>query len=203
MNRFIIQLLASALLVATLVNCQGQKDTAQTVQEEELEGTDYTGEWESVVSENLGNGTFGTRYFNLESEHWEVRFTLYLDSLQTMPVFEFRGVGPYEVEGKSETLEWVDNAIFHFDHKYVTLLTDNADLINNFGFTACNLETGVEKDITEEGCSFLVSKAVCGQEYDLLKLENEQLFFGMRPAEGDMCAEERRPTALFYPLKRK
>jgi len=128
---------------------------------------------------------------------------LFLDSAQTMPVFAFRAVGKYEVQGTSTVVAGADNAYFGFDEKYVTLLTDNQEVIQNFGFADCGLEKDVEKDITETGCSFLVSKQVCGQEYDLLKLDNEQLYFGMRPAEGDMCTEENRPTALFYPLKKK
>lgn len=164
---------------------------------------DYKGTWESVAAENLGNGTFGIREFLLKEEAWEVKFKLYLDSLLTTPVFQFRGVGKYTVQEASKVVEGADNVIFGFDHKYLTLLTDNQDLVNNFGFAACGLEKELEKEITAEGCSFLVSKAVCAQEFDLLKLIDGQLYLGMRPAEGDMCVAERRPTALFYPLKRK
>lgn len=164
----------------------------------------YIGEWESVSSEDLGNGTFATREFNLEKENWSLVFTLFMDEAQTTPVFAFRAVGKYEVEGVSTVVEGADNAYFGFDKKYVTLLTDNEDLINGFGFSACGLEKDVEKDISQDGCSFLVSNAECGQEYDLLRLDNGQLFFGARPEAGeDMCSEEKRPTTLFYPLKKK
>lgn len=183
------------------LGCQENSNTEakEVPQEEDMP---YVGEWESLEAEDLGNGTFASRYFKLEEKVWEVRFTLYLDSMLTSPVFQFRGVGEYELQGKSEVVEGAENALFGFDHKYVTLLTDNEGLISNFGFDACELVTGVEKNITTTGCSFLVSKSVCGQEYDLLKLDQGLLYFGMRPSEGDMCAEERRPRALFYPLKR-
>ena len=196
-----------------LMSCQGNSnsqgnlsegsDSQKSAPEKAYEKSKYLGEWESVTSENLGNGSFAKRYFNLKEEDWEITFTLFLDSAQTIPVFAFRAVGKYEVQGASTIVDGADNAYFGFDSKYLTLLTDNEDVIQGFGFTNCGLEKGVEKDITHDGCSFLVSKQACGQEYDLLKLDNEQLFFGMRPSEGDMCTEENRPTALFYPLKKK
>lgn len=208
MKTFIVQFIIAILLLG-IFSCQNntetQEDTTEEIatENEGIEASKYAGEWKSVASENLGNGSFATRYFNLEDEKWEIKFTLFLDRLQENPVFVFRAVGKYEVQGTSEKVEGADNAIFGFDNKYITLLTDDEEIIKNFGFADCNLEKDVEKDISKDGCSFLVSNEVCGQEYDLLKLDNGQLFFGMRPTEGDMCIEENRPTVLFYPLKRR
>ncbi len=185
------------ILLLILIGCQSKSSAKES---NESPTNPYVGEWESRKAENLGNGTYGTRYFELGQYDWEIKFTLYVDSTLSMPVFQFRGVGKYQVQGKSTVVQDAENALFGFDQKFVTLLTDNQDLIKNFGFTACNLEMNIEKDITADGCSFLVSKNVCAQEYDLLKLANGMLYFGMRPAEGDMCTEANRPTALFYPL---
>lgn len=190
-------------LALIIIGCQpkaASESTSASIVIPEVSKNPYLGQWESVKAEDLGNGTFGTRYFEIAKENWEVKFTLYLDSTLTMPVFQFRGIGKYEVQGQSTIIEGAENAIFGFDQKFVTLLTDNQDLINNFGFNTCNLEKDTEKDITADGCSFLVSKSICAQEYDLLKVDEGMLYLGMRPAEGDMCTEENRPTALFYPL---
>jgi hypothetical protein len=157
----------------------------------------------SPKAESLGNGTYGTRTITLAGNTWDLHFTLHLDSALTMPVFTFHAKGTYKLEGPSATVVGAQNAVFYFDKKYVTLHTANADITKNFGFAACNLQVGKEQDITDSGCSFLVSKAACGQEYDLLKADGNQLFLGIRPAQGDMCAAERRPTALSYPLARK
>jgi len=168
-----------------------------------LKNNPYVGEWESIAAEKRTNGTYGTRYFKLTNNTWEVKFVLYLDSALNAPVFQFRATGKYEVQEVSNAVDGAVDALFVFDHKFVTLLTPDKGLINNFGFTTCGLVKDVEKEITETGCSFLKSKADCGQEYDLLKLENQQLFFGARPTKGDMCAADRRPESLNYPLKRK
>lgn len=161
------------------------------------------GTYTSPKAENLGNGTYGTRSITLTGDAWDLRFTLHLDSTLKQPVFTFRAKGHYKLEGTSATVNSARNAVFYFDKKYVTLHTDNAEIIKNFGFSICNLIKGKEQDITDSGCSFLVSKAACGQEYDLLKTEGNKLYLGMRPAQGDMCAAERRPTALGYPLQAK
>lgn len=178
-------IMASIALAGFIALSQCKKDNDQ------LDGT-----YVSEKSENLGNGTFGYREFVFNDDQWELKFTLYFDSLRTKPVFRFRAKGPYSVQGASSKVTGADNALFTFDKKYVTLLSSDAAVATGFGFTACNLQVNTEKDITDSGCSFLVSKSACGQEYDLLKKDGDKLFLGARPATGDMCAEDRRPTAL-------
>lgn len=163
----------------------------------------FQGEWKSVKPEKSTNGTYGTRYFNLNENKWEVRFRLHLDSLLSQPLFEFRGIGTYEVEGKSKIDVKAFNAIFKFEHKYITLLTSDETLISSLGFKNCELIKDIEKDITKEGCSFFQSKYDCSQEFDLLMMKNGQLFFGARPKNGNMCAEEKRPISFNLPLKKK
>lgn len=161
---------------------------------------DIQGHWQSEQPEASGTGTFGWREFNISEKEWEVIFTMYLDKEKTLPVFTFRAVGTYEIQDKSAAVEGASNAIFHFTKKFVTLQTDNAEAIKNFGFDACGLTKGVEKEISEAGCSFLTSVKACGQEYDLTKIADGKFFLGARPADGNMCTEDRRPTALNLPL---
>ncbi|WP_027001762.1 hypothetical protein [Hugenholtzia roseola] len=193
MNSFKINVLVIIILLLTAASCK---------KEENATSNPYIGKWESAASENLGNGTYGVRVFNFTEDSWEIKFTLYLDSLRSMPVFTFRGVGAYTIEGDSENLSNTKNAIFYFDKKYVTLLTQDEAVINNFGFNSCNLTFSIEKDISTTGCSFLESKSACSQEYDILKLENNFLYLGARPSTGNMCAPERRPNEFFYPLQK-
>lgn len=161
------------------------------------------GNWASEKPEDAGNKTFSTREFSFDGDRWDVKFTLFLDEAKTMPVFLFKGVGSYSVAAKSRKVKGAREAIFRFDKKFVTLLTDNADLVNNFGFAGCNLKKGNEQDITETGCSFLVSKTACGQEYDLVKMAGRKLFLGARPADGNMCSVDKRPIALGHALVKK
>lgn len=162
----------------------------------------YQGKWESVSPENLGNGTYGKRVFTFKDNTWEVQFILFLDSALSQSVFKFRGGGTFEEEGNSRVLTNTKNALFKFEYKYLTLLNSNEEIINGFGFAACNLDFNIEKEITDEGCSFFESITACAQEYDLLKLENNLLYLGARPKEGNMCVPDRRPVELNYPLRK-
>jgi hypothetical protein len=161
------------------------------------------GEWESVQAEDLGNKSFGWREFKFSDDNWEISFTLYLDQAMTMPVFTFRSTGTFEVLQASNDVSGANNAVFKFSKKFVTLKSTNPDVIKGFGFDQCKLETNVEKDITENGCSFLMSTAAYAQEYDLVSLKDAYLFLGARPADGNMSTAEKRPTSLGYPLAKK
>ena len=164
-------------------------------------GTD--GNWISSKSDHAGNNTFSFREFSFDGNNWNVKYTLYLDEAKTMPVFIFRGIGTYSVTGKSKKVKGASEALFLFDKKTLTLMTDNADLINNLGFANCKLQKGVERDISEAGCSFVAPLAVCNREYDLLKVVGKKLFLGARPADNNMCTLDKRPVALGDTLIRK
>lgn len=160
-----------------------------------------SGKWQSERIENLGNGAFGKRVFNIGDNDWEVQFTLYLDSAATKPVFTFSGKGKFKLGKPSPKISQATEAVFQFDHKYITLHTSDSLLIKNFGFQPCNLVKGQKQDITNSGCSFIESKSVCGQEYDLVSIQEGVLRLGTRPAAGkNICSEENRPTSLGFPL---
>ncbi|MEL7003590.1 MAG: hypothetical protein AAFN93_12775, partial [Bacteroidota bacterium] len=90
---------------------------------------------------------------------------------------------------------------FGEDKKIVTLKTDDSQLIEAFGFSACGLTPFVEKDISVNGCALWKSVADCPADFDLLSLDDKgRLYFGERPADNDMCTEDKRPTALTPPV---
>ena len=158
-----------------------------------------SGKWKSETPENNGNGTFGIRKFIITKNKWEVIFTLYLDKEATKPVFTFRGSGSYSLQTPSEKVSGATNAVFAFSHKYLTLQTTQTELAKNFGLA--DLEPGNEKEVTENGLSFIESKSVCAQEFDLVSIINGKLYLGARPAQGkNICSEANRPTSLGLPL---
>jgi Adenomatosis polyposis coli down-regulated 1 len=165
------------------------------------ERIDIQGNWTSEKLEPLGNGTFGKREFSIQDANWEVKFTLYLDSAAKLPVFTFRGAGAYTLGNPSAKVNGATEGVFNFSSKYVTLHSSDTTLIKNFGFTSCGLTTSQEKEITEDGCSFLESKSTCPQEYDIVALNAGKLFLGKRPEAGkNLCTEGNRPTDLGVPL---
>lgn len=160
-----------------------------------------SGTWVSENAEDLGNGTFGYREFTFDENSWNLKFSLFLDEAMNKPVIMFRTFGNYEITGDSKLVSGANEATFFMEKKFLTLLTDNEDVITNFGFSNCNLSMNVEKEITNTGCSFFVSNDVCDKEYDLLQLKDNKLYLGERIT--DMCQESGRPKGLNYPLIKK
>ena len=140
---------------------------------------------------------YGQRIFTFDKGNWTLKFTLGLDPNLENQVFEFRTFGKYQVLQPSKFVNNAYQANFGEDKKFVTLKTENPQLLEAFGFSSCGLSLNIEKDISIEGCSLWKPVAVCPVDHDLLSLDDEgRLFFGVRPADNDMCSEDKRPKAL-------
>lgn len=158
------------------------------------------GNWKSASAEPVGNIGFRTREFTFTPERWRVEVVFYGDRETTEPLFSFVGEGAYTLAGDSPLLPETADAVFFFDKKRLTLLTDDAAAIRPFKLDACNLTKGVTKDVSTSGCSNFTPVAVCGREYDLVNIERATLKLGARPADGDMCSTDKRPKSLGQPL---
>lgn len=147
---------------------------------------------------------FGQRAFTFNNGEWTLDFTLALDPAMELPVFRFRTFGTYEVLEASTVVPNAYNTLFREEKKFLTLLTDNPDLIQAFGFVPCGLDKGIERDISATGCSGWAAVADCNEDHDLLALdENGLLYFGERPADNNMCTPDRRPTVLTPPVTKQ
>lgn len=159
------------------------------------------GQWISAHPEKTASGNFGIREFGFYKDNWELKFTLYKNNRLTEPLFTFRTAGKFKL---AETAgdPTIYNALFQFDRKFLTIKTKDLSVLEAIGLDRCGLEFEKEKDITETGCGYLLSKKICGQEYDLVSLKAGTLFLGTRPVSGGMCTEDKRPLTLGYPLKK-
>jgi hypothetical protein len=162
-----------------------------------------TGAWKSPAAESIGGGTFTTREFKFTRDRWQVEAMFYGDKEMRQPLFSFVAEGPYTLGIASSVAPGATNVVFSFDKKSLTLLTDDAATINRFKLDSCNLVKGASTDISATGCSFFTSIAACGQEYDLVKIDGDSLRLGARPADRNMCREDKCPTALGLPVKRQ
>jgi hypothetical protein len=150
---------------------------------------------------NWGRGTFGSREFTFSKGKWTLNFILALDPEMKNQVFVFRTFGTYKVWDKSTKVPNAYNALFLEDKKFVTLKTSNERIIMDFGLTQCGFTKDVEKDISVTGCSLWKPVTQCNEDHELLALDNEgKLYFGLRPANNDMCSADKRPTKLNVPV---
>lgn len=158
------------------------------------------GKWKSKTPEKAGEGAFAVRGFRLLDNLWQVDYTLYQDHELQKPVFLFQGEGSYEIEGPSPKVKGAFNGIFKISKKYLTLLTDDKDTVKNYGFDIYKLVKGQKMDISETGCSFLPPVNEYDKEYDIIKTDGNELYFGKRPKDNNITKPEKRPAELGLPL---
>jgi hypothetical protein len=181
-----------AVLAVSLVTAGCSHDPAQAA----------AGKWKSPLAEDMGNGSFATRDFQITSTRWSLLFTIYGDKELAYPLLAFRAEGPWSVGADSTVVAGANEAMFDFATKKLTLISADPAVASGFGVGGCGLEVGLEKDISQSGCSFFLSVAQYPREYDLVKVDADTLYLGARPADNDLGSEAKRPKALGAPLKK-
>jgi predicted small secreted protein len=161
------------------------------------------GIWKSAAPEDIGNGNYTTREFTFTDKLWEVEAVFYSDQQLSTPLFSFTAKGTYRLLDESSVVAGATNAVFSFSKKSVTLLSSDPAIVSRFNLASCNLVIGIPKDISLTGCSFFTSVSSCAQEFDLVKIEDQILRLGTRPADRNMCTEDKRPKGLGLPVRRK
>lgn len=194
MKNICAQLALVALLSATNGFAAKASDFANQETLQKLSGT-----WASSGPEDWYGGK-GTREFTFKDKTWSLKFTHALDPAMNVKTFIFRTEGPYEVGVKNDKVEGAYNGTFYEKKKYVTLLTEDPKIIQAFGFADCKLQYNVEVDVSSTGCAAWRPVEVCSEDYDLFAMDDKGVYFGVRPADNDMCTADKRPTALLQPV---
>jgi len=117
----------------------------------------------------------------------------------TMRTFQFHTGGDCTITGPS-TVPGAFEATFEEDWKHLTQLTTIPEVVAGLGLTDCGLTPNLEADISAEGCAAWPSVADCGQDFDLLAMDANGVYFGVRPDDNNMCSPDGRPTALLMPV---
>jgi hypothetical protein len=179
-------LLVGAVLAFFTFSC-GRVKTSVTPQ-------DYRGDWTSAALESTGNGDYEWRTFMISDTTWEERYTLFLDSAKTMPVYTLRTDGTYSLTGPSNTVKGADNITLRLSGKFLTLRTDDEVVIARYNLGDCGLKPGVELDISEYGCVWMRPLSLFNAVYTIVKRDGNTLYFG---AENDsLFIETNRPNSL-------
>jgi Adenomatosis polyposis coli down-regulated 1 len=138
--------------------------------------------------------------FDLADARWDLDYVVHGDAACTAPLLTVHIAGPYALERPSASVEGAWEARFAFDEKTIRPEVDALrDVLN--GLDGCGAEdfaTGVANDVYTTGCAPFgqYPRERCEADYDLVRVVDDTLFFGARPADNDMCTAERRPTAL-------
>jgi hypothetical protein len=137
--------------------------------------------------------------FDIGAVNWAIDYTVFGDQTCTTKFLAVRIEGTYTIGDKSSVPGAYD-ARFGFARKMVTPHMDAAAqfLTSAAGCAQAGFTTGVAKDISGTGCANLGQRPIssCAADYDLVKVDANQITFGDRPADNDMCTEAKRPKAL-------
>ena len=162
---------------------------------------DLTGAWTSEVCEAMpnpdGTKTYFKRVFDIQEKDWSLKFETFGDAGCTARLFTARFEGPYTLVKDSQKVAGATEGNFGFARHYMTAhVQPVADWFQGAKCGSAPWAVGVEQETSTTGCVFLRPVTACGMDHDIVKVEGNQLFFGQRPADGDMCTPDKRPTAL-------
>jgi LPXTG-motif cell wall-anchored protein len=168
---------------------------------------DLTGQWVSKGCETGGNNQFFTRDFRFNQANWSLTFVNYADSACTQSTLTFYVEGTYTVGGASASVPDGLEADFVFQEAKLTPHNQaTADFLNSAEANTCGAETW-QPDLQQsvaatDGCS-VIGLSLPLTEYDLIKVENDELYFGARPTDGSFLDSlDKRPTSFAPPLVR-
>lgn len=169
-------------------------------QQDRFSNTDLVGSWQSQGCESFvydKQPAFMRRSFDFTPSTWQLQYTLFADPACSVALITTRIAGPYAL-GQAAALPATRQVTWGQTAKFVTPhVPDILGAMNGSGCGDSGLPLGQERDVSSGGCAAFGVASVKDypQEFDLLKLENGQLFVGQRGEK--MNLEANRPTQLF------
>lgn len=157
------------------------------------------GRWRSTAAEPVeradGSVIYLQRDFRFDGDRWSIDFTVSVDAEGEQPLLSGHNAGRFSI-GVYRALDRSFEAYFGFERRTLTPRAPAiAEALNGAGCGSTRWTVGEEQDVTEQGCPEfrVLERTRCPGEYDLVRWTAEGLFLGARPADGDLCATERRP----------
>jgi protein APCDD1 len=167
------------------------------------------GKWESISGEERpnpwGGKYFLKRYFNNTKNEANTKLVFYTDASYTALNITIEVVGPYHFIKPSDSVEGAVETDFEFVRVAVTPHSQAmVDMLN--GMPAPYLQTWVanlRQEVTTPGQGIMGIILGEYKEYDLVKAEDDLLYYGARPSDGTAPdTPEKRAKALQVPLKK-
>jgi hypothetical protein len=114
------------------------------------------------------------------------------------PIMSFRAHGPHTLGGPVDTPAGATAIDFIVTARFVTLHDEAArGVLAALQCDASGFPIDQPVNLNAMGCgAFAASLEACPADYDIFTIEGDTLYIGKRPAQGDICAPDRRPTEL-------
>lgn len=188
-----LSVFSRSLLLSLIAACGGAQSPS------EPEPPSLVGRWNSDCIVASPQQVFRLA-FDLDATTWKLDYRAFGDAACATPFLTVHIEGGYQLTGASAQVPGANEARFEFAVRTVTPHHDAAAqfLASSGGCGRAGFVAGVATDILEQGCAGLGAypRASCPAELDLAWREGSTLRLGARPADGNLCSEERRPAAL-------
>jgi hypothetical protein len=167
------------------------------------------GKWESVNGEKRPNPWGGTyflkRYFNNSKSEANTKLVFYTDESYSTLNITIEVVGPYHFIKSSNSVEGAVETDFEFLRVAITPHSQAmVDMLN--GMLAPYLKswvTNLRQEVITPGQGIMGIIIGEYKEYDLVKADNDLLYYGERPSDGSAPdSVEKRAKTLQVPLKK-
>jgi hypothetical protein len=159
---------------------------------------DIGGTWRtSCLAQSSQNGTFYAVYED-KNVAPQPRFTVtvYADSACTKPSYALGDEATQEVGAAISDIPGTYEYNIYYKRMFATAFDANgAALLQGAGCGTTPFTIGTEKDVTATGCLFFPALAKCAADYDIVKVDGDHLYNGLRSG-ANMCVPAGRPTAL-------
>lgn len=158
---------------------------------------DLVGAWASACAATATRGEFRRLAFDIRGDRWDLRIETFGDPACAKRRHAIHVGGPYAFGAQSSTVAGAWDATFSFDARDV--FADDARSAKALA-RLCGVKVKAKQtvDILAAGCAKLGMRpqAQCAADHDVVAIEGDRIRFGVRPADNDLCAAEKRPAAL-------
>lgn len=190
-----------------------------------LKREDLKGNWHSPVIETIENPDGSVMYIRREAvfvdDNWDIFIRAFLNEDGKKPFFTIHAKGNYIIGEESDNLNGAVTVDFNNRARYITAHQKAlVDMLNETGPFDEDWILNLERDVSTKGCILVPSIETCPVEYDVVKIQEEKLYFGDFTAEqkedinklthgnknssegsNGICSKDNRPRQLIkYPM---
>ena len=189
-----------------------------------LKREDLKGKWQSTKIETIENPDGSVMYIKREAlfvdDNWDIFILAFLDDEGKKPLFTIHARGSYILGEESADLTGAVAVDFNNKARYVT--PHHQSMVDMLNETSIEEEWILDKeyDVSSKGCLLVPSIKTCPVEYDVVKIQENKIYFGdftveqkedikkltqesHNPSEFSegICSKDNRPRQLIkYPM---
>ena len=192
-----------------------------------LKRENLRGNWLSPIIETIENPDGSVMYIKREAifvdDNWDIFIRSYLDEQGEKPFFTIHAKGNYILGKESPHIPDAVCVDFNNRARYVTAHHPAlVDMLNETSTFEGEWMKDLEHDVSLKGCVLVPSVESCPVEFDVIKIQENKIFFGdfteeqkediqkfsqgkVSPSEGSVgiCSTDNRPRQLIkYPMIR-